>query len=165
MPWLEPAYHECYTLKPDVNWEAKGILWRKLCILVYFASCQKACLSSIHLPRENHTDVLITNLFLSPKTWMKIYLWRRRKTKKKKQSLGRWLSSISHWQAVLPFRPGDHLENFLSASPWRQKVSIRVKTRHLVFDVRGEAAAALCALMAAPQQHPLGQVPLHPQEE
>ena len=164
MPWMEPAYHEYYALKPDVNWGAKRLLRRKLCILISFASHQKSCLPSIALPREKQTDLLVTNFFLSPKTWIKIYLWRWRGKKRKKQSLGWWLSSISHCQAVLPFRLGDHLENFLSPSPWRQEVSTRVKTKHLVFDVLGEAAA-FCALVAAPQWHPLGQVPLHPQEE
>lgn len=162
MPWLEPAYHEYYALKPDVNWGAKGLLQRKLCILLFFASFQKACLPSIPLPRE---EQISCHKFLPvPKNVDENLPLKMKGKKKKKQSLGWWLSSISHCQVVLPFRLGDHLENFLSPSPWRQEVSTRVQTKHLVFDVLGEAAA-LCALIVAPQQYPLGQVPLYPQEE
>ena len=57
---------------------------------------------------------------------------------------------------ILPFRCADLLEN---SSPWWQGFCTRVKTKHLVFDVMGEAVIS-CGLIAAAHTCPLGQVPL-----
>ena len=98
-----------------------------------------------------------SQLLSCPKTGMQIYHWGKKKT----QSDGWPLPIISHSSMILPFRRADLLEN---SSPWWQGFCTRVKTKHLVFDMMGEAVI-LRGLRAAAHTCPLGQVSLDPHGE